>query len=60
LVGKPEGKRPIGRPSHGLKEAVGWEVVDCIYLAQDKDQLQTSVNVVTNLEIPLKGKEFLD
>jgi hypothetical protein len=45
LVGKPEGKRPLGRPRHrwennirlDLRE-IWWEVVDWIYLAQDRDQ----------------------
>jgi hypothetical protein len=45
LVGKPEGKRPLGRPRHrwedgirmNLKE-IGWENVDWIQLAQDRDR----------------------
>jgi hypothetical protein len=44
LVGKPEGKRPVGRHRHrrdnirmDLRET-GWEGVDCIHLAQDRDQ----------------------
>ena len=44
LVGKPEGKRPLGRPRRrwvdkirmDLQE-VGWGDVDCIGLAQDRD-----------------------
>jgi hypothetical protein len=44
-VGKPEGKRPLGRPRHkweedirrDLRETV-WENVDWIHLAQDRDQ----------------------
>jgi hypothetical protein len=43
-VGKPEGKRPLGRPRHRwvdnikmyLRE-IGWDVVDWIDLAQDRD-----------------------
>jgi hypothetical protein len=43
LVGKPEGKRPLGRSRHrwednikiALREIV-WESVDSIHLAQDK------------------------
>jgi hypothetical protein len=46
LVGKPGGKRPLGRPKHrwednirrNLRE-IGWEVVDWMHLAQDRDQL---------------------
>jgi hypothetical protein len=45
FVRKPDGKRPFTRPRHrweddmrmGVRE-IGWEGVDCMYLAQDKDQ----------------------
>jgi hypothetical protein len=44
-VEKPEGKRPLGRPSHRWEHsiridlrAVGCEVVDCIRVDQDRDQ----------------------
>jgi hypothetical protein len=45
LVGKPEGKRPLGRPrcrwvdniKTDLRE-IGWDSVDWIDLAQDRDQ----------------------
>jgi hypothetical protein len=55
LVGKPEGKRPLGRPWHrwenniivDLKE-IGWEGVDWIYVAQDRDQQLALVNMVMN------------
>jgi hypothetical protein len=37
LVGKPEGKRPLGRPRHKWKDNIkmetGWEGMDCIHLA---------------------------
>jgi hypothetical protein len=44
LVGKPEGKRPLGRPRHRweynnrmyLRE-IGWEGVDWMHLAQNRD-----------------------
>jgi hypothetical protein len=59
LVGKPKGKRPLGRHwsrwedniKMDLKE-IGWEVVDCIYLAQDRDQWRAVVNKVMNLRVP--------
>jgi hypothetical protein len=59
LIGKPKGKRPLGRPRHkwednirmGLRE-IGWEDVDWIQLAQDRDQQQDLVNTVTNLQVP--------
>jgi hypothetical protein len=44
LVGKPEGKRPLGRPRRkwvdNIKMVVteiGWDVMDWTYLAQDRD-----------------------
>jgi hypothetical protein len=39
LVGKPEGKRPLGRPriNMDLRE-IGWDGMDWIDLAQDRDQ----------------------
>jgi hypothetical protein len=49
LVGKPEGKRPIGRPRRrwvdntelDLRE-IGWDGMDWIELAQDRDQWRGS------------------
>jgi len=49
LIGKPERKRPFGRPRRrwddniimDLKE-IGWEVVEWIHLAQDRDQWRAS------------------
>jgi hypothetical protein len=44
LVGKPEGKRPFERPSwdqDGIKmnlREIGWEGVEWIHLAQDRDR----------------------
>jgi len=42
LVGKPEGKRPLGRPRHrwvGMDlQEVGCGYMDCIGLAQDRDR----------------------
>jgi hypothetical protein len=55
LVGKPEGKRPLGRPRcrwkyrlrMDLKE-IGWGSVEWIQLAQDRDRWRV-VNAVMNL-----------
>jgi hypothetical protein len=45
LVGKPEGKKPLGRPRHGWADnikmdlvEVGWGDVDWVGLAQDRDR----------------------
>jgi hypothetical protein len=67
LVGKPEGKSPLGRPRRrwvdnirmNLQE-VGCGYVDWIGLAQDRDRWRTLVSVVMNLRVPQKCVEFLD
>ena len=59
LVGKPEGKRPLGRPRRrwvnnirmGLKE-VGCGYMDWIGLVQDRDRWRTLVSAVMNLGVP--------
>jgi hypothetical protein len=45
LVGKPEGKRPLGRPRHTWESNISmdlweivWKSVDWIHLAQNRDQ----------------------
>jgi hypothetical protein len=57
-VGKPEGKRPLGRPRCrwedniriDIREIV-WEGVDWIHLAQDSDQWRAVVNTVMDLRV---------
>jgi hypothetical protein len=59
LVGKPEGKRPLGRPRRtwvdnikmDLRE-IGWGGMDWIDLAQDRDQWRALVNTLMNLRVP--------
>ena len=58
LVGRPDGKKPLGRPRHrwdnikiGLQE-VGLRSMDWIDLAQDMDRWRALVDAVMNLRVP--------
>jgi hypothetical protein len=59
LVGKPEGKRPLGRPKHrwednittGLQE-VGWRLMDWFHLGLDRNRWRALVIAVMNLRVP--------
>jgi hypothetical protein len=59
LVGKPEGRRPLGRPRRRWEDninmdlrEVGWGGMDWINLAEDRDRWRTLVNAVMNLRVP--------
>jgi hypothetical protein len=59
FVGKPEGKRPLGRPSHRWVDnikmdltEIGCDGMDFINLAQDRDQWRALANTVMNLRFP--------
>jgi hypothetical protein len=59
FVGKPDGKRPLGRPRcrwvDNIKmdlTKIGWGEMDWIDLAQDRDQWRDLVNTVMNLRVP--------
>jgi hypothetical protein len=59
LVGKPEGKRPLGRPRHRWMDnikvdllEIGLSVVDWIDLAQDRYRRRALVNAVMKLQVP--------
>jgi hypothetical protein len=59
LVGKPEGKRPLGTPRRRWEDnirmdlrEIGWNGMDWIDLAQDRDQWRAHVNTVMNLRVP--------
>jgi len=59
LLGKPEGRRPLGRPRHRCVDnirmylqEVGCECMDWIGLAQDRDRWRTLVSAVMSLRVP--------
>ena len=66
LVGKPEGRRSLGRPRRrwmdnirmDLQE-VGCGYMDWIGLAQDRDRWRTLVSAVMNLRVPWNAGNFL-
>jgi hypothetical protein len=59
LVGRPEGRRPLGRPRHRWEHNMKMDIreivfgdVDWINLAQDRDTRWALVNTVMNLWVP--------
>jgi hypothetical protein len=59
LVGKPEGKSPLGRPRRRWVDnikmdlgEIGWDGGDWIELAQDRDHWRALVNTLMNLGVP--------
>jgi hypothetical protein len=59
LVGKPEGKRPLRRRRRRWVDnikmdlgEIGWDGVDLVELAQDRDQWMAVVNTIMNLRVP--------
>jgi hypothetical protein len=59
LVGKPEGKIPLGRPKRRWVNNIkmdllelGWGDVDWIGLSQDRDKWRALVKAVMNIQVP--------
>jgi hypothetical protein len=59
LVGRPGRKRPLGRPRRRWVDSIkidlreiGWDGMDWIDLAQDRDQWRALVNTIMNLRVP--------
>jgi hypothetical protein len=66
LVGRPEGKRPLGRlrcREDNIKmdlRDIGIDGVNWIQLAQDRVQWRACVNTVMNLRVPYESRIFFD
>jgi len=67
LVGKPEGKSPLGRPRRRWEDnikmnlqEVGWGCEDWMELAQDRNSWRALVSTVLKLRVPKNFGEFLD
>jgi hypothetical protein len=59
LVGRPEGRIPLGRPRHRWEDnikmdlqEVGWRGMDWIDMAQDRDRWRAVVSAIMNLRVP--------
>jgi hypothetical protein len=59
LVGRPEGRRPLGRPKRRWEDNIkmdlremGFGDMDWIHLAQDRDRWRALVYTVMNLRVP--------
>jgi len=66
LVGKPEGKRPLGKPRRRWVDNISMDLqklgcgyMEWIGLAQDRDRWWTLVNAVMNLGVPCNAGNFL-
>jgi hypothetical protein len=59
VVGKPDGKRPVGESRRRGKDIIrmdlkeiGWDGMEWMHLAQDRDQWRSLVNKVIKLRVP--------
>ena len=67
LVGKPERKRPIGRPRRRWEDNIKMDLqevrcegMDWIDAVQDRGRWRAFLNAVMNLRVPLKSGEFIE
>jgi hypothetical protein len=67
LVGRPEGRRPLGRPRRRWEDnimmdlrEIGFGDIDWIHWAQDRDRWRALVNTVNEPSGSIKCGEFLD
>ena len=65
LVGKPEGKRPLGRPRRRWDGTIKMDLREMgrggawMELVQDRDRWRALVNTVMNIRVPLNAGNFL-
>jgi hypothetical protein len=66
LMETPEGKRPLGRPRRRWEDnikmdvrEIGWDAMDWIDLAQDRDKWRAPVNTVMKIRVPQNIGKFL-
>ena len=65
MLGKPEGKRPLGRPRSRWEDNIKMDLQevggggDWMELAQDRDRWRVLVNTVMNLRVPKNAGNFL-
>jgi hypothetical protein len=57
LVGRPEGKRPLGRPRRRWEDDIKMDLRE-IGLAQDRVQWRAFVNTVINLRVPQRKQDI--